>query len=59
MKHINEVRFKGDSPFEKAMNIANDYWTKFSDETLPEKERDDAYESWAQIRYELETGKYS
>lgn len=59
MKHINEIRFEGDTPFEEAMNIANDYWTKFTDVRLSEKERDDAYESWAQIRYELETGKYS
>lgn len=59
MKHINELRFEGETPFEKAMNIANDYWTKWFNETLSQKERDDAYESWMQIRYELETGKYS
>lgn len=56
IKHINEIKFKGETPWIKAMNIASDYWTKFNDESLTEKERHDAYECWSQIRFEIETG---
>ena len=55
MIHVNELKFEGDSPWVKAMNRANDYWTKYCDETLPEKERHDNYEYWSQIRFEIES----
>lgn len=58
MIHVNEIKFDGDTPWIKAMNLANDYWTKYCDGSLSEKERHDNYESWSQIRYEIETGKY-
>ena len=58
MKHVNELRFEGDSPWVKAMNEANDYWTKYCDDSLSDEEREDNYESWHQIRYEIETGRY-
>ena len=56
--HINEIQFKGDSPWIKAMNQASVYWSNYCDESLSEKQRNNAYESWMQIRYEIETGKY-
>lgn len=59
MIHINELRFEGESPWVIAMNLANDYWNKYQNTNLSEKERNDNYESWMQIRYEIETGKYS
>jgi hypothetical protein len=59
MVHINQIRFEGKNSWEEAMNIANDYWTRFCDENLTQKERDNAFECWMQIRYELETGKYN
>lgn len=56
MIHINELTFKGDTPWVKAMNLASDYYIKSYDENFSRKERDDAYESWCQIRYEIESG---
>lgn len=56
--HINEIKFEGDTPWIKAMNQASEYWNKYCDESLTKKEKDDAYECWSQIRYEIETGKY-
>jgi len=58
MTHVNELRFDGDTPWIKAMNKANEYWTKYCDETISEKERYDYYESWSQIRFEIESGMH-
>lgn len=59
MKHINEIRFKGDTPWTKAMNEANDYWTKYCDESLTKEDRHFNFEQWSQIKYEIETGRYN
>lgn len=56
MIHVNELTFKGDTPWVKVMNLASDYYTKMCDESLSEKERNNAYESYLQIRYEIESG---
>ncbi len=58
MTHINEITFEGDTPWVKAMNLAHKYYEKGCDENLSEKERQDARESWYQIRYEIESGCY-
>ena len=58
IKHINEIKLEGETPWIKAFNEASDYWKKYCKATT-EKEKDDAFEQWSQIRYEIETGKYN
>ena len=56
IKHVNELEFEGDTPWVKAMNLASDYFVKMTDENLSKEEKENAYESWCQIRYEIESG---
>lgn len=58
MKHVNELKFEGDTPWIKAFNEASDCWSKYCDESLTEKERHNNYYLWSQIRYELESGRH-
>lgn len=58
MKHVNELRFEGDTPWIKAFNEASDHFTKYMDDTLSTEDRHFHYEQWGLIRYELESGRY-
>ena len=58
MIHVNELKFSGETPWVKAMNLASDYFVKMNDESLSKKDRENAYESWCQIRFEIESGVY-
>ena len=55
MTHINELKFEGGTPWIKAMNLASNYYAIWKNST-DKKEAGDAYESWCQIRYEIESG---
>ncbi len=56
MIHVNELKFEGETPWVEAMNRANYYYERYCDDTMTEAERENAYESWCQIRYEIESG---
>lgn len=55
MKHVNDIKFKGDTPWVKAMNKANEYWTAYNTATT-EKEKDKFFYMWSDIRFEIESG---
>lgn len=55
MKHVNEIKFEGDTPWVKAMNKANEYWIKYNNAS-DDKNREMYYEMWLQIRFEIESG---
>lgn len=55
MKHVNEIRFEGETPWVKAMNEANDYWIAYNKATT-EKEKDMYFDMWSDIRCEIELG---
>lgn len=59
MIHINEIKFKGTTPWELAMNEASEYWTNYCNESLSKEEQDHNLQKFLSIRYEIETGKYS
>jgi len=56
IKHINEVTFKGDSPWVKAMNKASEHWKNYCDDTLSDEEQKKAFLQWQDIRFQIETG---
>lgn len=53
MKHVNEIKFEGDTPWVKAMNKANEYWTAFNNATT-EKEKDKYFDMWLNTWSEIE-----
>jgi len=55
MKHVNEIKFEGDTPWIKAMNKANEYWTKYNN-AQTEKEKDEYFFKWTDMRFEIESG---
>jgi len=57
MKHINEIKFDGNTPWVKAMNKANEYWTAYNTATS-EKEKDKYFYMWSDIRFEIESGMH-
>lgn len=58
MIHVNEIKFEGDTPWVKAMNKANDYFTKSVDNSLTEKERQENHDLWFDLKFEIEMGVY-
>jgi hypothetical protein len=58
LKHVNEIKFEGDTPWVKAFNEASDHWLKYCDGSLTKEERHFNFEQWSIIRYELESGRY-
>lgn len=58
MIHVNEIRFEGDSPWVKAMNKANDYYTKSIDNRLTDSERQLNHDLWFDIKFNIEIGMY-
>lgn len=58
LKHVNEIRFEGATPWIKAMNQANEYYMKSIDISLTEEERNKNHNLWFDIRYAIENGVY-
>jgi len=56
MIHVNELKFKGETPWVKQFNLCSDLWQKATDESLSEEEREEAVEMWTQERWMLEQG---
>lgn len=57
IKHVNEIRFEGDTPWIKAMNLANEYWTAYNNADN-EKDKDEYFYKWTDIRFEIESGMH-
>jgi len=58
MKHVNEIRFEGKTPWIKAMNKANEYYVNSMDERLTEAERSLNHDLWFDTKFDIEMGVY-
>lgn len=58
MKHVNEIKFKGETPWIKAMNKASDYYIKSMDDSLTEDERNKNHNLWFDLKFDIEMGVY-
>jgi len=58
MMHVNELTFEGETPWIKAMNESNYYWTKYCDESLSKEEQHKNFTLWQDIRMDIEMGLY-
>lgn len=58
MKHVNEIKFEGNTPWEKAMNEASHYYIKSIDDSLTKEERDRNHNMWFDLKFAIELGLY-
>lgn len=58
MIHVNELKFQGEDNWTKQFNLCSDLYSKAFDESLPNEEKQEAFDQWIFERQRLETGNY-